>query len=61
MSPLDLVSKIELNHASELLKNNTTMRISEVAYASGFNDPKYFSTFFKKFYGKTPKEYSETL
>ena len=33
------------------------MRISEVAYASGFNDPKYFSTLFKKFYGKTPKEY----
>ena len=61
MSPLDLVSKIELNHISELLKNNTTMRISEVAYASGFNDPKYFSTLFKKFYGKTPKEYSETL
>jgi len=61
MSPVDLVIKIKLNHASELLKNNTTMRISEVAYASGFNDPKYFSTLFKKFYGKTPKEYSETL
>jgi len=55
MLPLDLVSKIELNHASELLKNNKTMRISEVAYASGFNDPKYFSTLFKKFYSKIPK------
>ena len=54
MLPLDLVSKIELNHPSELLKKNKTMRISEVAYASGFNDPKYFSTLFKKFYGKTP-------
>ena len=31
MSPLDLVSKIKLNHASELLKNNKTIRISEVA------------------------------
>lgn len=61
MSPVDLVMKIKLNHASELLKNNKTMRISEVAYASGFNDPKYFSTLFKKFYGKTPKAYSETL
>jgi|TARA_B110001452_G_C14932484_1_gene326063 hypothetical protein len=30
MLPLDLVSKIELNHASELLKKNKTMRISEV-------------------------------
>jgi AraC-like DNA-binding protein len=61
MSPVDLVIKIKLNHASELLKNNKTIRISEVAYASGFNDPKYFSTLFKKFYGKTPKEYSESF
>ena len=61
MLPLDLVIKIKLNHASELLKNNKTIRISEVAQASGFNDPKYFSTLFNKFYGKTPKEYSETL
>ena len=59
MSPVDLVIKVKLNHASELLKNNKRMRISEVAYASGFNDPKYFSTLFKKFYGKTPKVYSE--
>jgi AraC-like DNA-binding protein len=55
MSPVDLVIKIKLNHASELLKNNKTIRISEVAYASGFNDPKYFSTLFKKFFGKIPK------
>jgi DNA-binding response OmpR family regulator len=59
MSPVDLVIKIKLNHASELLKANSSIRISEVAYASGFNNPKYFSTLFKKHYGKTPKEYSE--
>lgn len=61
MSPVDLVIKIKLNHASELLKTNKTMRISEVAYESGFNDPKYFSTLFKKFYGTTPKAYSEDV
>lgn len=59
MSPSDLVLKIKLNHASELLQTRKTMRISDVAYESGFNDPKYFSTLFKKTYGKTPKEYSE--
>ncbi len=59
MSPVDLVIKIKLNHASELLKANHSFRISDVAYASGFNNPKYFSTLFKKHYGKTPKEYSE--
>ena len=59
MSPVDLVIKIKLNHASELLKANNSIRISDVAYSSGFNNPKYFSTLFKKHYGKTPKEYSE--
>ena len=59
MSPSDLVLKIKLNYASELLKTNKAIRISDVAYESGFNDPKYFSTLFKKTFGKTPKEYSE--
>jgi DNA-binding response OmpR family regulator len=59
MSPVDLVIKIKLNHASELLKAQKFQRISEVAYESGFNNPKYFSTLFKKHFGKTPKEYSE--
>ena len=59
MSPVDLVIKIKLNHASELLKANRSLRISEVAYEAGFNNPKYFSTLFKKHFGKTPKEYGE--
>ena len=59
MSPVDLVMKIKLNHAAELLKTNKAMRISNVAYESGFNDPRYFSTLFKKTFGKTPKEYSK--
>lgn len=59
MSPSDLIIKIKLNHAESLLKKKTSMRISEIAYASGFQDAKYFSTLFRKFYGKTPKEFSE--
>jgi signal transduction histidine kinase/DNA-binding response OmpR family regulator/ligand-binding sensor domain-containing protein len=58
MSPVDLVIRIKLNHAAELLKTKADMRMSDVAYDSGFNDPRYFSTLFKKTFGKTPKEYS---
>ena len=58
MSPMDLVIRIKLNHASEILKTNKNIRMSDVAYESGFNDPRYFSTLFKKTFGKTPKEYS---
>ena len=59
LSPSDLIIKIKLGHAEELMKNKSFNRISDIAYESGFHDPKYFSTLFKKHYGKTPKEYIE--
>lgn len=60
MSPSNLIIKIKLNHAQELMKKNKNSRISDIAYESGFNDPKYFSTLFKKHYNQTPKEYMES-
>lgn len=57
MSPSDLIVKIKLGKAEELMKKKTYSRISNIAYESGFHDPKYFSTLFKKHYGKTPKEF----
>ena len=33
--------------------------ISEVAYIVGFSDPKYFSTSFKKYFGKSPSAFVE--
>lgn len=59
MSPSDLIIKIKLGHAEELMKKKTLSRISDIAYESGFHDPKYFSTLFKKHYRKTPKEFIE--
>ncbi|GGK27426.1 hybrid sensor histidine kinase/response regulator [Yeosuana aromativorans] len=57
MAPSDLIIKIKLNEAEDLMKTKRYTRISDIAYASGFQDPKYFSTLFKKYYGKTPKEF----
>ena len=61
MSPSDLIIKIKLTHAEELMKKKVHQRISDIAYESGFHDPKYFSTLFKKHYSKTPKEYIDSL
>lgn len=44
-----------LKIALELLKKNT-LTISEVGYMTGFSSPKYFSTCFKKKYGKRPSD-----
>lgn len=57
LSPSEFITQIKMNHAAELLKNNKGIRISSVAFESGYNDPRYFSTTFKKFFGKSPKDY----
>lgn len=56
MSPNNFISSIRLDAARKLLENNPDIRVSDVAYSVGYNDPKYFSTCFKKKYGMLPKE-----
>lgn len=52
----DFVKNIRLKKACSILKKDIS-NIAEVAYAVGFNDPKYFSKCFKKEFGITPREY----
>ena len=47
-----------LNRAKELLRT-TNLKIAEVAYQSGFGDPHYFSTVFKKKTGLTPRQFRD--
>ena len=52
------IRNIRLKTACQIIdekKNN--IRVSELAYAVGFNDPKYFSACFKKEFGMQPSEY----
>ena len=55
------ISNIRLKAACQIIKEKKKLRISELAYAVGFNDPKYFSTCFKKEFGMIPSEYLEKL
>jgi len=50
------VRSIRLKVAARLLKQGH-YNISEVAYAVGFNNPKYFSTCFSEMFSMAPKEY----
>jgi YesN/AraC family two-component response regulator len=54
-APSDLIRIIRLKKSMELLKMNQ-YPISDVAFMCGFNDAKYFSTVFKKYFGKSPSE-----
>ena len=54
---LDVLIGIRMKKARELLEM-TQLRTYEIAERVGFSDPHYFSIAFKKFTGKTPKEYA---
>ncbi|MDA3816273.1 MAG: response regulator [Prolixibacteraceae bacterium] len=56
VSPVDLIRQVRLKHAARLITEGGH-KISEAAYASGFNDPKYFRKCFKKMYSISPTEY----
>lgn len=54
------VNEYRLVHASKLLSENS-MSITQICFESGFNNFSYFNKSFKKFTGKTPSEYRNTL
>ena len=57
LSPAQYVKEIKLNYARKLLENRSYQTISEVSYSIGFEDPHYFSSIYKKRFGKHPKDY----
>lgn len=56
LSANDFINVYRLKKSVELLKKGD-LQISEIAYSTGFNDPKYFSRIFKKFYKCSPSDY----
>lgn len=59
-TPNDFLKNIRLEQAKKLLADGEH-NISEVAYLTGFNSPKYFRECFKKQYGENPTEYQERI
>jgi signal transduction histidine kinase/DNA-binding response OmpR family regulator len=56
LSVNEFIQNIRLKRAAQLLKDSD-LSISEIAYSVGFNDPKYFSTCFKKNFSLSPTEF----
>lgn len=61
ISPAQLILDERIKFAKTLLKENYNLTIKEAAYASGFNDPNYFTRAFRKSEGITPTEFREKL
>ncbi len=60
MSPQNFIIHARLKYAKKLLRDEG-LQIKEAAYLSGFSNPKYFSTAFKKEFGESPTSYVRGL
>ncbi len=56
MSPNDFIHQVRMRRSVELL-TTTDDTVAQIAYAVGFNNPKYFSKCFRQDFGVTPAEY----
>ena len=57
-TPIEFIRIIRLKRAAQLLRESQ-LNVSEVAYQTGFNNPKVFSKYFKEEFGILPSLYQE--
>lgn len=56
-SAVRMIQNLRLSRAEQLLTQYRYLRISEIAFACGFDDPDYFSRLFSKQFGMTPSHF----
>lgn len=56
LSPVEFIRDTRLKHGYQMLKSQMG-NISDIAYATGFSDPKYFTACFKARYEMTPTDF----
>lgn len=59
-TPIELISRLRTQAAAQLFDEGER-QVADVAYRTGFSDPKYFSKTFKKNIGMSPSEYIASL
>ena len=57
-SPVEFIRIIRLKRAAQLLKESQ-LNVSEIAYSVSFNNPKYFSRYFKEKFRSLPSNYKK--
>lgn len=55
--PIEFIRTLRMKRAAQLLRSSQ-LRVSEIAYQVGFNNPKYFSKYFKGEFDMLPSDYA---
>lgn len=58
MTPSEFIRDLRLRHAEQLILKSQ-LSVSEISYKVGFNNPRYFSKYFKEKYGVIPSQYKK--
>ena len=58
-TPIEFIRSIRLKRAAQLLEKSQ-FTVAEIAYEVGFNNPKYFSRYFKAEFGVLPSVYQRS-
>jgi signal transduction histidine kinase/ligand-binding sensor domain-containing protein/DNA-binding response OmpR family regulator len=57
-TPIEFIRSVRLKRAAQLLEKHQ-FTVAEIAYEVGFNNPKYFSRYFKSEFGVLPSAYQK--
>ncbi len=57
-TPIEFIRSIRMKRAAQLLRDSQ-LTISEIAYKVGFNNPRYFSRYFKQEYNMLPSRFAD--
>jgi AraC-like DNA-binding protein len=59
VAPADFVRRVKLEEAARILQSGKK-NITETAHLLGFSSSQYFASTFKKYFGKTPKQFKSS-
>ncbi|MEO1415038.1 MAG: response regulator [Bacteroidota bacterium] len=57
LSSSRFIRKVRVEEACKMMLEDPNLRVSEIAYATGFSDPKYFNRVFSEYKGLSPSEW----
>jgi signal transduction histidine kinase/DNA-binding response OmpR family regulator len=59
LTPANFIKEIRLQRAFELARRNVYSTTAELSYEVGFQNPSYFTTVFRKRFGKKPSDFMD--